>query len=38
VGRANAVVTNNIADFASAAKGFKISVLSPTDLLKKVRA
>jgi predicted nucleic acid-binding protein len=37
-GRANAVVTYNIADFASAAKRFKISVLSPADLLKKVKA
>jgi putative PIN family toxin of toxin-antitoxin system len=37
-GRANAVVTYNIADFAVAAKRFKISVLSPGDLLKKVRA
>ena len=36
-GRANAVVTYNTADFASAAKRFKISVLSPADLLKKVR-
>jgi hypothetical protein len=35
--RANAVVTYNIADFASAATRFKISVLSPADLLKKVR-
>jgi hypothetical protein len=37
-GKANAVVTYNTADFASAAKRFKISVLSPADLLKKVRA
>jgi hypothetical protein len=33
-GRANAVVTYNTADFASAAKRFKISVLSPADLMK----
>jgi len=37
-GRANAVVTYNIADFAVAAKRFKVSVLSPAELLKKVRA
>lgn len=37
-GRANAVVTYNTADFASAEKRFKVSVLSPADLLKKVRA
>ena len=37
-GRANAVVTYNVADFVVAAKRFKISVLSPADLLKKVRA
>ena len=37
-GRANAVVTYNVADFAAAAKRFKISVLSPADLLKKVKA
>jgi len=36
--RANAVVTYNVADFAVAAKRFRISVLSPADLLKKVRA
>ena len=36
-GRADAVVTYNVADFAVAAKRFKISVLSPGDLLKKVR-
>jgi hypothetical protein len=27
----------NVADFAVAAKRFKISVLSPADLLKKVK-
>jgi len=37
-GRANALVTYNVADFAAAAKRFKISVLSPADLLKKVKA
>jgi predicted nucleic acid-binding protein len=37
-GGANAVVTYNVADFALAAKRFRISVLSPADLLKKVRS
>jgi putative PIN family toxin of toxin-antitoxin system len=37
-GRANAVVTYNVADFALAAKRFRVSVLSPADLLKKVRS
>jgi len=37
-GRADAVVTYNIADFAVAAKRFKISVLRPGDLLKKVKS
>jgi putative PIN family toxin of toxin-antitoxin system len=37
-GRAKAVVTYNVADFAAAAKRFKTSVLSPADLLKKVKA
>jgi putative PIN family toxin of toxin-antitoxin system len=37
-GRANAVVTYNAADFAVAAKRFKISVLSPGDPLKRVKA
>ena len=36
-GRANALVTYNVADFAVAAKRFKISVLSPADLLKRVK-
>jgi putative PIN family toxin of toxin-antitoxin system len=36
-GGAEAVVTYNVADFAVAARRFKISVLSPADLLKKVR-
>jgi len=37
-GRANAIVTYNVADFADAARRFRISVLSPADLLRKVRA
>jgi predicted nucleic acid-binding protein len=37
-GMAIAVVTYNVADFAAAAKRFKILVLSPADLLKKVKA
>jgi predicted nucleic acid-binding protein len=37
-GRADAVVTYNVADFAAAAKRFKISVLRPGDLLKKVKS
>ena len=37
-GRANAVVTYNVTDFPLAAKRFRISVLSPADLLKKVRS
>ena len=36
-GRANAIVTYNIADFTVAAKRFKIEVLSPADLLRKVQ-
>lgn len=36
-GRADALVTYNIADFARPAERFKISVLRPADLLKKVR-
>ena len=36
-GRANALVTYNVADFAVAAKRFKISVLSPAGLLKKLK-
>jgi putative PIN family toxin of toxin-antitoxin system len=36
-GRADTVVTYNVADFAAAAKRFEIPVLSPGDLLKKVR-
>src|SRR5262244_3346934 len=37
-GRADAVVTYNVADFSVAAKRFKISVLKPGDLLKKVKS
>ena len=37
-GRANAIVTYNVSDFAVAARRFKISVLSPAELLRKVRA
>ena len=37
-GRTAAVVAYNIADFAVAAKRFKISVLRPGDLLKKVKS
>ena len=37
-GGADALVTYNVRDFSVAAKRFKISVLSPADLLKKVRA
>jgi len=36
-GRADALVTYNIADFAGAAERFRISVLRPADLLKKVK-
>jgi putative PIN family toxin of toxin-antitoxin system len=36
-GRADAVVTYNVADFVAAAKRFKIDVLGPADLLKKVK-
>ena len=37
-GGANAIVTYNVADFAVAGRRFKISVLSPAELLRKVRA
>lgn len=37
-GSADALVTYNVTDFASAAKRFKISVLRPADLLKKVKS
>lgn len=36
-GRADALVTYNVADFAVAAERFRISVLHPAELLKKVR-
>ena len=36
-GRADAVVTYNVADFALVAKRSRISAQSPADLLKKVR-
>ena len=36
-GRANTLVTYNVADFAVAAKRFRISVLSPADLLKRMK-
>ena len=36
-GRADSIVTYNVADFSAAAKRFKISVLRPGDLLKKVK-
>jgi putative PIN family toxin of toxin-antitoxin system len=37
-GQADAVVTYNLKDFADAAERFRISVLRPGDLLKKVKA
>ncbi|HTR65385.1 MAG TPA: hypothetical protein VMH85_06410 [Terriglobales bacterium] len=37
-GQADALVTYNIGDFAEAGKRFRISVLRPADLLKKVKA
>ncbi len=37
-GQANALVTYNIKDFAEAGERFRISVLRPGDLLKKVKA
>ena len=36
-GRADALVTYNVADFAGAAERFRIPVLRPAELLKKVR-
>ncbi len=36
-GRADALVTYNVADFAGAAERFSIAVLRPADLLKKVK-
>jgi hypothetical protein len=35
--RADALVTHNLADFAGAAERFRILVLCPGELLKKVR-
>jgi putative PIN family toxin of toxin-antitoxin system len=37
-GRADALVTYNLKDFAEAGERFRISVLRPADLLKKVKA
>jgi len=37
-GQADALVTYNIADFAKAGERFRVSVLRPGDLLKKVKA
>lgn len=37
-GRADALVTYNVADFALAAERFRIAVLRPGDLLKKVKS
>ena len=36
-GRADALVTHNVADFAQAGERFKIPVMRPSDLLKKVK-
>jgi predicted nucleic acid-binding protein len=36
-GRADVLVTYNVGDFAGAAERFRISVLRPADLLKKVK-
>jgi putative PIN family toxin of toxin-antitoxin system len=36
-GRADALVTYNIADFAEAAERFKIEALRPSELLRKVK-
>ena len=36
-GRADALITYNVADFAGIAERFRIEVLPPADLLKKVR-
>jgi putative PIN family toxin of toxin-antitoxin system len=36
-GQANALVTNNLRDFAGISDRFNISVLSPVQMLKKVR-
>lgn len=37
-GEADALVTDNVADFAEAAERFEISVLRPAELLRKVKA
>jgi putative PIN family toxin of toxin-antitoxin system len=37
-GRADALVTHNVRDFASAAKGFGLRVLRPGELLKEIRS
>jgi predicted nucleic acid-binding protein len=36
-GQADALVTYNVSDFASATERFKISVIHPADLLRKVK-
>ncbi len=36
-GRADALVTYNVADFAGPAERFKIAILSPAEILKKVK-
>jgi len=36
-GGADAIVTYNVADFAAAAERFRIPVLRPAELLKKVK-
>ncbi len=36
-GRVDAIVTNNLKDFADAARRFQLEVLSPVQLLRKVR-
>ena len=36
-GRADAIVTYNLADFTSAGERFGISIISPAEVLKRVR-
>jgi len=36
-GRADALITHNVADFAQAAERFGIAVLRPSEALKKVK-
>jgi predicted nucleic acid-binding protein len=36
-GQADALVTYNVSDFVSATERFKISVIHPADLLRKVK-